>query len=262
MVRVDEETNLGVAIVDRLQRAVRQARPVPGRPARVGRVVPQRRRVGCPTVGRHRLPQLRVAGGPRRDVAVRRGDPWDWPPAAASSGMPVTGGNVSFYNQTGDAAILPTPVVGVLGVIDDVTRRTPIGFVGRGSPDLPARHDGATSSTGPSGRTWSTATSADGLRAWTWQPSERWPRSWSTRPALGTSRQRTTCPMAASPRRSSSRVCVAASARRSDSQSTSTRSSRCSASRPRGRSWQSPRRPRTRSPTCAQREACRSRASA
>jgi phosphoribosylformylglycinamidine synthase len=37
---------------------------------------------------------------------------------------PVTGGNVSFYNQTGDVAILPTPVVGVLGVIDDVERRT------------------------------------------------------------------------------------------------------------------------------------------
>ncbi len=39
-------------------------------------------------------------------------------------GIPVTGGNVSLYNQTGGAAILPTPVVGVLGVIDDVTRRT------------------------------------------------------------------------------------------------------------------------------------------
>jgi phosphoribosylformylglycinamidine synthase len=38
-------------------------------------------------------------------------------------GIPVTGGNVSFYNQTGDEAILPTPVVGVLGVIDDVTTR-------------------------------------------------------------------------------------------------------------------------------------------
>lgn len=31
---------------------------------------------------------------------------------------PVTGGNVSFYNQTGDAAIYPTPVVGMIGVID------------------------------------------------------------------------------------------------------------------------------------------------
>ena len=47
-------------------------------------------------------------------------------------GIPVTGGNVSFYNQTGDAAILPTPVVGVLGVIDDVRRRTPVGFSAEG----------------------------------------------------------------------------------------------------------------------------------
>lgn len=39
-------------------------------------------------------------------------------------GTPVTGGNVSFYNQTGEAPILPTPVVGVLGVFDDVDRRT------------------------------------------------------------------------------------------------------------------------------------------
>jgi phosphoribosylformylglycinamidine synthase len=43
-------------------------------------------------------------------------------------GIPVTGGNVSFYNQTGDFAIFPTPVVGVLGVIDDVARRIPSGW--------------------------------------------------------------------------------------------------------------------------------------
>ncbi len=44
--------------------------------------------------------------------------------ACLQLGTPVTGGNVSFYNQTGDVAIHPTPVVGVLGVIDDVARRT------------------------------------------------------------------------------------------------------------------------------------------
>src|SRR5690606_18897565 len=43
-------------------------------------------------------------------------------------GIPVTGGNVSFYNQTGQDAILPTPVAGVLGVIDDVHRRIPTGL--------------------------------------------------------------------------------------------------------------------------------------
>ena len=46
----------------------------------------------------------------------------------AALGVPVTGGNVSFYNQTGTAAIHPTPVVGVLGVHDDVRRRVGIGF--------------------------------------------------------------------------------------------------------------------------------------
>jgi phosphoribosylformylglycinamidine synthase len=43
-------------------------------------------------------------------------------------GLPVTGGNVSFYNQTGDVAILPTPIIGVLGVIQDVRTRTPMAF--------------------------------------------------------------------------------------------------------------------------------------
>lgn len=35
---------------------------------------------------------------------------------------------MSLYNQTGETAIHPTPVVAVLGVIDDVTRRTPVAF--------------------------------------------------------------------------------------------------------------------------------------
>jgi phosphoribosylformylglycinamidine synthase II len=46
----------------------------------------------------------------------------------AALGVPVTGGNVSFYNQTGSVAIHPTPVIGVLGVHGDVRRRLSIGF--------------------------------------------------------------------------------------------------------------------------------------
>jgi phosphoribosylformylglycinamidine synthase subunit PurL len=46
----------------------------------------------------------------------------------AALGVPVTGGNVSFYNQTGTTAIHPTPVIGVLGVHDDVRQRLAIGF--------------------------------------------------------------------------------------------------------------------------------------
>jgi len=47
---------------------------------------------------------------------------------ALEMGLPVTGGNVSFYNQTGSVAILPTPVIGVLGVIQDVRTRTKMGL--------------------------------------------------------------------------------------------------------------------------------------
>lgn len=49
---------------------------------------------------------------------------------ALEMGLPVTGGNVSFYNQTGDIAILPTPVIGVLGVLDDVRKAIPYKFSG------------------------------------------------------------------------------------------------------------------------------------
>jgi phosphoribosylformylglycinamidine synthase subunit PurL len=48
--------------------------------------------------------------------------------ACLEMGTPVTGGNVSFYNQTGDVAIHPTPVIGVLGVIQDVELRTPMAW--------------------------------------------------------------------------------------------------------------------------------------
>ncbi len=52
--------------------------------------------------------------------------------ACLELGIPVTGGNVSLYNQTGETASLPTPVVAILGVIEDVTRRTPSGFSAAG----------------------------------------------------------------------------------------------------------------------------------
>jgi phosphoribosylformylglycinamidine synthase II len=47
--------------------------------------------------------------------------------------IPVTGGNVSFYNQTGDKPIHPTPVVAILGVIDDVAKRIPSGWQDEGN---------------------------------------------------------------------------------------------------------------------------------
>jgi phosphoribosylformylglycinamidine synthase len=47
--------------------------------------------------------------------------------------LPVTGGNVSLYNQTGDVPIHPTPVVAVLGVISDVAKRIPSGWQDEGN---------------------------------------------------------------------------------------------------------------------------------
>lgn len=48
--------------------------------------------------------------------------------ACRELGVPVTGGNVSLYNQTGTTPIHPTPVVAVMGVIDTVERRLPSGW--------------------------------------------------------------------------------------------------------------------------------------
>jgi phosphoribosylformylglycinamidine synthase len=54
---------------------------------------------------------------------------WQFAEAVAGLGeacraldIPVTGGNVSLYNETDGRAILPTPVIGVVGVIDDASR--------------------------------------------------------------------------------------------------------------------------------------------
>ena len=131
MVRVDEQTNLGVAIATDCNGRFAKLDPVRG--AQLALAESYRN----------------VATTGARPVAVTDclnfGSPEDpdvmWQFAEATRGLaegcralgiPVTGGNVSFYNQTGEVAILPTPVVGVLGVIDDVTRRTPVGFADEG----------------------------------------------------------------------------------------------------------------------------------
>jgi len=46
--------------------------------------------------------------------------------------LPVVGGNVSFYNETSGHAILPTPIIGVVGVLDDAGRRATQWFKGGG----------------------------------------------------------------------------------------------------------------------------------
>ena len=52
--------------------------------------------------------------------------------ACTALGLPVTGGNVSFYNETLGRSIYPTPVIGVLGVLDDAERAMGMGFRNEG----------------------------------------------------------------------------------------------------------------------------------
>ena len=41
---------------------------------------------------------------------------------------PVTGGNVSFYNESPDSAVYPTPVIGMVGLIEDLKHITTTSF--------------------------------------------------------------------------------------------------------------------------------------
>ncbi|MGH2539293.1 MAG: AIR synthase related protein, partial [Actinomycetota bacterium] len=69
-------------------------------------------------------------GNPERPVVM-------WQFAESIRGMrdacialetPVTGGNVSFYNESGESSIWPTPVIGMLGLLEDHRLRVPAGF--------------------------------------------------------------------------------------------------------------------------------------
>ena len=48
--------------------------------------------------------------------------------ACRALGTPVTGGNVSLYNETRGEGIYPTPVIGIVGILDDVTKVVPSSF--------------------------------------------------------------------------------------------------------------------------------------
>ncbi|MEL0317311.1 MAG: phosphoribosylformylglycinamidine synthase subunit PurL, partial [Aquiluna sp.] len=127
MVRISEETGLGVALATDANgkycyldpyEGARQALAEAYRNVAVTGAVP-RAVTNCLNFGSPENPEVM----------------WQFKQATAGLadacqelGIPVTGGNVSFYNQTGDTAIYPTPVVGVLGVIDDVARRVPSGW--------------------------------------------------------------------------------------------------------------------------------------
>jgi phosphoribosylformylglycinamidine synthase subunit PurL len=48
--------------------------------------------------------------------------------ACTTLGTPVTGGNVSLYNETKGEGIYPTPVIGIVGILEDVTKAVPSGL--------------------------------------------------------------------------------------------------------------------------------------
>jgi phosphoribosylformylglycinamidine synthase len=52
--------------------------------------------------------------------------------ACRALSTPVISGNVSLYNETGGAAVYPTPVIGMLGILEDVTRYSGMGFADEG----------------------------------------------------------------------------------------------------------------------------------
>ncbi len=52
--------------------------------------------------------------------------------ACRTLGTPVISGNVSFYNETEKGAVYPTPVVGMVGVLDDIDKRCTIGWKQKG----------------------------------------------------------------------------------------------------------------------------------
>ncbi|MBH1934580.1 phosphoribosylformylglycinamidine synthase subunit PurL [Streptomyces sp. AV19] len=131
MVRIDEETNLGVAVATDGNGRYAKLDPYAGAQLALAESY---RNVAATGARPLAISNCLNFGSPE-DPAVM------WQFAEATRGLadgclalgtPVTGGNVSLYNQTGDTAIHPTPVVAVLGVIDDVNRRTPMAFAQEG----------------------------------------------------------------------------------------------------------------------------------
>ena len=66
--------------------------------------------------------------------------------ACRALGAPITGGNVSLYNETDGKAIYPTPTVAVVGLLEDASVALTPWFAARRRRRLPARRDRATTS--------------------------------------------------------------------------------------------------------------------
>src|SRR5215470_7841347 len=129
MIRVDEQTGLGVALATDGNGRYSRLDPYAGAQLALAEAYRNVAATGARPVA---VTNCLNFGSPE-DPAVM----WQFAEAVrgladgcTELGIPVTGGNVSFYNSTGAAAIHPTPIVGVLGVIDDVGARVPMGFGG------------------------------------------------------------------------------------------------------------------------------------
>jgi phosphoribosylformylglycinamidine synthase subunit PurL len=64
--------------------------------------------------------------------------------ACIALGTPITGGNVSFYNETLGKSIYPTPVIGILGILEDAEKVLKVAF--RNSGDVIVLLDGSNAS--------------------------------------------------------------------------------------------------------------------
>lgn len=127
MIRVDEETGLGIAVSTDCNARFAALDPYKGAQLALAESY---RNVAVTGAKPLAVTNCLNFGSPE-DPAVM----WQFEQAVTGladgcleMGTPVTGGNVSFYNQTGDVAIHPTPVIGVLGVIEDVELRTPMAW--------------------------------------------------------------------------------------------------------------------------------------
>ncbi|MEU2204186.1 phosphoribosylformylglycinamidine synthase subunit PurL [Microbacterium oleivorans] len=127
MIRVDEESGLGFAIATDCNGRYCQLDPYAGAQLALAEAY---RNVAVTGAQPTAVTDCLNFGSPENpEVMWQFGQAVDGlADACFELGVPVTGGNVSFYNQTGDQPIFPTPVVGVLGIIDDVARRIPSGW--------------------------------------------------------------------------------------------------------------------------------------
>jgi hypothetical protein len=82
---------------------------------------------GSNSGGRNQLPELRQSGEAAHHVAVFANID-GITKACEELEIPITGGNVSFYNETLGEGIYPTPVLGVVGILEDVHKAAKMHF--------------------------------------------------------------------------------------------------------------------------------------